>query len=37
MGQVLHDASLAAAIVDRIMHHGEVYYLSGPSYRTLAP
>lgn len=32
-GQVLHDASLASAIVDRIMHHGEVYYLTGPSYR----
>lgn len=33
-GQVLHGTSLAAAaIVDHIMHHGEVYYLSGSSYR----
>lgn len=32
-GKVLHDTSLAAVVVDRIMHHGEVYYLSGQSYR----
>lgn len=32
-GIVLHDASLASALVDRLMHHGEVYYLSGESYR----
>jgi DNA replication protein DnaC len=30
---VVHDASLATAIVDRILHHGEVFYLRGPSYR----
>lgn len=30
---VLHDSSLAAALLDRLMHHGEVYYLSGESYR----
>lgn len=33
LGQLLHDGSLDTAIVDRIMHQGEVYYLSGPSYR----
>jgi len=30
---VLHDSSLAAALIDRLMHHGEVFYLSGESYR----
>lgn len=30
---VLHDSSLAAAVIDRLMHHGEVFYLSGESYR----
>lgn len=32
-GKVLGDSSLASAIVDRTMHHGDVYYLSGESYR----
>ncbi len=32
-GQYLHDASLATALIDRLMHHGEVYYLQGESYR----
>lgn len=32
-GRVLHDASLAVALVDRLMHHGDVYYLKGESYR----
>jgi DNA replication protein DnaC len=32
-GQYLHDASLATALMDRLMHHGEVYYLQGESYR----
>src|SRR5581483_378357 len=27
------DASLAAALVDRILHHGDVFYLKGPSWR----
>jgi DNA replication protein DnaC len=31
--EVLHDSSLAAALIDRLMHHGEVFYLSGDSYR----
>lgn len=31
--QVLHDPSLASALIDRLMHHGEVFYLSGDSYR----
>jgi DNA replication protein DnaC len=30
---VLHDSSLAAALIDRLMYHGEVFYLSGESYR----
>jgi len=32
-GRYLHDASLAAALIDRLLHHGEVYYLQGESYR----
>jgi DNA replication protein DnaC len=31
--EILHDSSLAAALIDRLMHHGEVFYLSGDSYR----
>ncbi|MHB0874605.1 MAG: ATP-binding protein [Anaerolineae bacterium] len=27
------DVSLAAAIIDRLMHHGQVFYLKGPSWR----
>ena len=30
---MLHDSALAAALVDRLLHHGEVYYLKGESYR----
>jgi DNA replication protein DnaC len=30
---LVQDASLAAAIVDRILHHGDVFYLKGPSWR----
>jgi DNA replication protein DnaC len=30
---VLHDSSLAASLMDRLIHHGEVFYLSGDSYR----
>jgi DNA replication protein DnaC len=32
-GRVLHDTALASALVDRLMHHGDVYYLKGDSYR----
>jgi DNA replication protein DnaC len=32
-GSVVQDASLAAALVDRLLHHGEVFYLRGPSWR----
>lgn len=32
-GSIVQDPSLAAAIVDRILHHGQVYYLKGPSWR----
>lgn len=35
-GAIVQDASLAAAIVDRLMHHGQVYYLKGPSWRVKA-
>jgi DNA replication protein DnaC len=31
--EILHDSSLAAALIDRLMYHGEVFYLSGQSYR----
>ena len=31
---LVQDMSLAAAIVDRIVHHGQVFYLKGPSWRT---
>jgi DNA replication protein DnaC len=30
---VTRDVSLAAAIIDRLMHHGQVFYLKGPSWR----
>lgn len=30
---MLHDSALAAALVDRLLHHGEVYSLKGDSYR----
>lgn len=32
-GRVLHDGSLATALIDRLLHHGDVYYLRGESYR----
>lgn len=32
-GKVLQDNALASALVDRLMHHGDVYYLKGESYR----
>jgi DNA replication protein DnaC len=33
-GGIVQDISLAAALVDRLMHHGQVFYLKGPSWRT---
>jgi DNA replication protein DnaC len=30
---VVQDASLATASVDRLLHHGDVFYLKGPSWR----
>lgn len=33
-GQLLQDSSLAAALADRLLHHGQVFYLRGPSWRT---
>lgn len=33
-GTLVQDMSLAAAIVDRLLHHGQVFYLKGPSWRT---
>lgn len=32
-GKVLNDTALASALVDRLMHHGDVFYLKGESYR----
>lgn len=31
--EILQDSSLAAALIDRLMYHGEVFYLNGESYR----
>jgi DNA replication protein DnaC len=31
---IVQDVSLAAALVDRLLHHGQVFYLKGPSWRT---
>ena len=33
-GAIVQDTSLAGAIIDRVLHHGDVFYLKGPSYRT---
>ena len=30
---VVQEASLATAIVDRLLHHGDIFYLKGPSWR----
>ena len=30
---IVHDVSRAAAVVDRLMRHGQVFYLKGPSWR----
>lgn len=32
-GAVLHDADLSEAILDRLLHRGEILKLTGPSYR----
>ncbi len=32
--RIVQDVSLAAALIDRLMHHGQVLYLKGPSWRT---
>jgi DNA replication protein DnaC len=32
-GAVLHDEELSAAILDRLLHRGEILNVSGPSYR----
>ena len=32
-GKVLQDNALASALLDRLLHHGEVYHLKGDSYR----
>jgi DNA replication protein DnaC len=31
---IVQDVSLAAALVDRLMHHGQAFSLTGPSWRT---
>jgi DNA replication protein DnaC len=31
---LVQDVSLAAALIDRLLHHGQVFYLKGPSWRT---
>jgi DNA replication protein DnaC len=32
-GELVGDSALMMAIIDRLLHHGEVFYLRGPSYR----
>ena len=32
-GKIIQDNSLASALIDRLMHHGDVYYFKGESYR----
>ncbi len=32
-GEVVGDTALMMAIIDRLLHHGEVFYLRGSSYR----
>ena len=32
-GGILGDNALAGALIDRLLHHGDVYYLKGESYR----
>lgn len=32
-GNILGDTALASALIDRLLHHGDVYYLKGESYR----
>jgi DNA replication protein DnaC len=36
-GTVLHDTDLAAAILDRLLHKGEILKMEGPSYRRRRP
>lgn len=36
-GGVLHDDDLSAAILDRLLHRGEILKVSGPSYRQHRP
>lgn len=31
---IVQDVSLASALIDRLLHHGQVFYLKGPSWRT---
>ena len=32
-GELVGDSALMMAIIDRLLHHGEVFYLRGSSYR----
>jgi DNA replication protein DnaC len=32
-GELVRDSALMMAIIDRLLHHGEVFYLRGPSFR----
>jgi DNA replication protein DnaC len=32
-GELVGDTALMMAILDRLLHHGEVFYLRGSSYR----
>ncbi|MDP6736429.1 MAG: IS21-like element helper ATPase IstB [Nitrospinaceae bacterium] len=32
-GGIFQDTSLAAALIDRLIHHGDIYHFEGPSFR----
>lgn len=32
-GQIFHDNVVAAAIIDRVVHHARIFYINGASYR----
>lgn len=32
-GQIFQDSVVAAAIIDRIVHHAQIFYINGSSYR----
>ncbi|QOR47092.1 ATP-binding protein [Trueperella pecoris] len=33
-GTIFHDETIAAAIIDRVIHHADIHFTKGDSYRT---